>query len=255
MKQAKPYLPLKFIYCHKENSRRLSRTKLSTGEVSSHRSYTYKFLKSSVLTHTPGGTLYITGGTSPQQVVCILASRDFAVTYQPPMLQGRKSHASTYFKGKIFVLGGYHHDNISDCEEFSIQDCRWDSIQPLPRACSYSTAIALESLNCMYALGGCNPLSLETIQRYSFESLAWDLMDLVLPYPDISIACYKKDEELLYFIQAAKLFCFNPRSSIEEIKSLPKNLKSTNGESFFSNGKLYCSSEMGPAHTLELSNG
>jgi hypothetical protein len=127
-----------FIYSYEEATDQLPRTSLVTGEHSSHRvpSYTFKF--GCCWSEVPGGSLLITGGglSVVREVVRIDTRREFAVCHCPPMLTPRMTHAAVYHTKHLYILGGWSKRSLSKCERYVCAENRWESLPPLPRACS-----------------------------------------------------------------------------------------------------------------------
>jgi hypothetical protein len=87
-----------FIYSYEEATDQLHRTRLVTGEHSSHRVPSYTFNGDCCWSQVPGGSLLITGGGWPavREVVRIDTCREFAVSHCPPMHTPRGAHAAVY---------------------------------------------------------------------------------------------------------------------------------------------------------------
>jgi hypothetical protein len=98
-----------FIFSYKNNTNKLHRTSLVTGEQSTHRVPSYRFKASCCWSEVPGGSLLITGGGIPtvREVVRIDTRREFAVSRCPPMLTSRAQHAAVYYAQYLYVLGGF----------------------------------------------------------------------------------------------------------------------------------------------------
>jgi hypothetical protein len=161
-----------FIYCYITDTNQLQRTNLVTGEHSGHRVSSYRFKQACYLSEVPGGSLLITGGNYPpvREVVRIDTRREFAVTHCAPMLTPRRSHAAVSHTPHLNILGGYCSSYLSECERYVCAENRWETLPHLPRACSYTSGVVLES--SLYAVGGWYDRSdSDLIQKLSLESL------------------------------------------------------------------------------------
>jgi hypothetical protein len=70
----------------------------------------------------------------------------------------------------------------------------------------------VEMDNSLYTLGGfAHPRALNTVQRLSLDSLAWELMQLKLPQAALYFACINTDSQV-YLLINESLYSFTPRS-------------------------------------------
>jgi hypothetical protein len=231
-----------FIYSYKGNSNQLHRTNLVTGEHSSHRVPSYTFKLGCCWSDVPGGSLLITGGGVPvvREVVGIDTRREFAVAQCPPMLTPRYSHAAVFYTQHLYLLGGHNGRNLTECERYVFTENRWEALPHLPRACSYTSGVVVES--SLYALGGqSDGVNLDLVQKLSLESLTWELMHLRLPYADCAIPCFKLRDTEVYLVVNKTLYSFTGLE-VRPLKTLTKNIGSWFGTSYYHSGTLYCSS-------------
>jgi hypothetical protein len=144
------------IYSYERDTDQLHRTSLVTGDYSSHPVPSYTFKGGCYWTEVPGGSLLITGGGYPdvdREVVRIDTRREFAVSHCPPMLTPRRVHAAVYHTPHLYILGGWNDRRyLSECERYVCAEKRWEVLPPLPRACTYTSGVVVES--SLYALGG-----------------------------------------------------------------------------------------------------
>jgi hypothetical protein len=173
-----------FIYSYKYDTEQLHRTSLVTGEQSCHHIPSYRFKNSCCWSEVPGGSLLIiTGGGIPEgrEVVRIDTRREFAVAQCPPMLSPRAYHAAVYHTPHLYIFGGWDTNrHLSECERYVCAENRWEALPPLPRACSLTSGVVVES--SLYALGGYDGSYFDLVQRLSLESLTWELMLFRLPF-------------------------------------------------------------------------
>jgi hypothetical protein len=137
-----------FIYSYKMDTEQLHRTSLVTGEHSSHRVPSYTFKKGCCWSEVPGGSLLITGGgwSAVREVVRLDTRREFASTYCASMLTHRYSHAVVYHTPYLYILGGFDNRSyLSECERYVCAENRWEALPHLPRACSRTSGVVVES--------------------------------------------------------------------------------------------------------------
>jgi hypothetical protein len=244
-----------FIYSYNEYTDQLHRTKLVTGEQSSHRVPSYQFKPYCCLSEVPGGRLLITGGegrwSSVRDVVRIDTHRESAVCHCPPMLTPRYCHAAVYHTPHLYVLGGM--DDIfflSECERYVCAENRWEALPPLPTACWGSSGVVVES--SLYALGGTSKYkTLDLVQKLSLESLTWELMQLRLPYAGSDFPCFKLRDTEVYLV-VNKTLCSFTGLQVLPLKTLTEDIKSMFGASYYHRGTLYCSNGEGAVLSHEI---
>jgi hypothetical protein len=196
----------------------------------------------------PGRGLLITGGG--RHVARIDTLREFAVTEEPPMLTARKYHFAVYHAQHVYVLGGY--GPLADCERYVCAERRWETLPPLPQACSCMSGVVMEE--SLYCLGGTLDGSaiLDLIQKLSLEGLTWELLALRLPEESSGIPCFKLRTQV-YFILGATLYSFkaNPLQ-IQTVMAHTGYINSWRGPSHYSKGILYCSFHLGKVTRVEI---
>jgi hypothetical protein len=240
-----------FIYSYKEDTDQLHRTSLVTGEHSSHQVPSYTFKRYCCWSEVPGGSLLITGGghsTAVREVVRIDVGT-FEVSPQPHMLTPRRGHAAVYHTPHLYILGGWNHRHLSECERYVCAENRWEALPPLPRACSYTSGVVLES--SLYALGGSNGAIVDLVQKLSLERLTWELMQLRLPHADWIIPCFNLRDTEVYLVVNETLCSFTGLE-VRPLKTLTERIRSWFGASYYLRGTLYCSNHMGAVRSLEI---
>jgi hypothetical protein len=246
-----------FIYSYEYNSDQLHRTNLVTGEHSTHRVPSYTFNEGSCWSEVPGGSLLITGGldeafSAVRKVVRIGARREYAVTHCPPMLTPRGAHAAVHHTPHLYILGGMtgiRHLSVCECERYVCAENRWQALPPLPKACSRTSAVVVES--SLYALGGLDDSPLDLVQKLSLESLTWELMQCRLPFAGFGIPCFKLRDTKVYLVVNKTLYSFTG-FQVHPLKTLTERFNSSVGVSYYSGGTLYCSSWRVGVLSLEI---
>jgi hypothetical protein len=244
-----------FIYSYERNTDRLHRTSLVTGERLSQRVPSYTFKEWCCWSEVSGGSLLITGGRNEayivvREVVRIDTRREFAVSHCTPMLTPRLGHAAVYHTPHLYILGGWIGRCGSECERYVCAENRWESLPPLPTACTHTSGVVLE--NSLYALGGYDGSShLDLVQKLSLESLTWELMQYRLPSIGCGIPCFKLRETEVYLV-VKKTLCFFTAFKVCPLKTLTDYIKSEFGTSYYHRGTLYCSSGEGAVLSYEI---
>jgi hypothetical protein len=174
------------------------------------------------------------------EVVKIDTLREWAVSYQPPMLTARSIHAAVYHAQFLYVLAGHINGRyLRECERYSCAESRWEELPELPVAGSCMSVVEVE--NSLYALGGWSGANLDTVQKLSLDSLTWELMQLKLPHADHDFACFKTDSQV-YLVIEMTLYSFTP-SQVTPIKTLDEDIQCYS--SYYSRGTLYYESVHG----------
>jgi hypothetical protein len=243
-----------FVYRLEQNSEKLWRTRLVTGEVSCNRVPSYRFRESCCWCEIPGGRLLITGGgfQAVKDVERIDTLREFAVTHRPPMLTAKRAHTCVYHAQLLYVLGGYSGSaNLRNCERYVCAESRWEALPQLPTAASFMSAVVIEG--SLYALGGHDQQHLDLIQKLRLEELTWECIKLRLPQAGCAIPCFKIRDTEVYLIINRTLCSLTPRQVVS-LKTLPQDISSFCGPSYYSKGSLYCSNYNGAVNRMELSS-
>jgi hypothetical protein len=226
----------KFFYVCTSRTNQLQRTNLLTCEQSCHQLHLYRFREECRWSELPGGSLLITGGiegylSTVSEVVRIDTLREWAVSFLPPMHTARCDHAAVYHSQYLYVLGGY---NLSECERYVCTEKRWEVLSDLPVGGGAMSAVVMD--NSLYAHGGSTyPSDLDTVQKFSLDSLTWELMQLKLPQACNSIPCFKTDTQVYLMIEET-LYSFTPLQ-VKPVKTLPIYIECIT--SYYSRGTLY----------------
>jgi hypothetical protein len=241
-----------FIYNFQKSTSNLHKTDLSTGQESS-KALTHTFQRYSSLCESPEGNLFITGGKTSSEVVCIDPTTN-AVTPKPPMKTPRRRHSSVFYEMFLYVIGGYNTAYLAECERYDTLHNHWQTIPPLPHATGWHEAIVCGNTRRIYTLGGRNSTGdLDLIQEFELESQTWKLLDVKLPSKSCYIPCFRaKDQALIYFIQGGALHSFSPITyALTQVKTVD-NIQSSQGACYFVKGTLYYPNEAGPLQKLVI---
>jgi hypothetical protein len=225
-----------FFYCCEDDTNKLDRVNLLTGEQSCHKVPDYEFKEGCRWSELPGGSLLITGGGDhlpSNEVVRIDTLREWAVCAQPPMHTAKYFHAAVYHSLNVYILGGCSGVNVSECERYSCAESRWEVLPALPVGGRSMSAVEVE--NSLYALGGFATRDLDTVQKLSLDSLTWELMQLKLPQAACWFPCVKTDSQV-YLLIKETLYSFTPLQ-VKAVKTLPESIPCYS--SYYSRGTLY----------------
>jgi hypothetical protein len=237
-----------FIYSYLLNSDQLWRTHLVTGEQACYTVQAYRLQKGCCWSELSGGSLLITGGyPNAREVVRIDTRREFAVSRRPPMPTPKTFHCAVYHKHCLYVFGGYYGKYLDQCERYVCAEDRWEPLPPLLQAC-YGMSGGVVYEGSLYALRAYNDRTVDLIQKLSLETLTWEAVQFRLPQADKHICCFKHDSQV-YFIVNKTLYSLQ---TLQALKTLPSEIRSSCGPSHYSRGALYCSSDMGPAMMIEI---
>jgi hypothetical protein len=242
-----------FIYSYEYDQDTLHWTSLVTGERLYLRMPSYPFNEACCWSEWPGGGLLFTGGryyTAVRDVVRIDTCREFAVSHCAPMLTPRACHAAVYHTPHLYILGGWNDSQLSECERYVCAENRWEALPPLPRACSSTSGVVLES--SLYVLGGHDASSRrDLVQRFSLESFTWEVMQFRLPFAGHCIPCFKLRDSEVYLVVKQTL-CSLTAFEVRPVKTLTKDIQSWYGASYYCRGTLYCSSLKGRVLSYEI---
>jgi hypothetical protein len=240
-----------YIFSYKAGSDKLYRTSLSSGEQSCQSIPSYKFKLGSCWSELPGGDLLITGGIKASEEVVKIDTRTLAVSAEQRMVTPRYSHSAVYHAEHLYLLGGYNHQHLRECERFVCAQGCWEPLPPLPTACSQISGVVLR--NCLYALGGFGGGPIDLIQSLNLVGLTWELLQVRLPYPGQGVPCFQLKDTQIWFVMKKTLYSFVPHTlQVEQVKTLSADISSFRGPSYFSSGTLYCSNYQGPPLSLEI---
>jgi hypothetical protein len=242
-----------FIFNFEYGTTNLHKTNLSTGQESSA-ALTHTFKQWSSLCETPEGNLFITGGKTTSEVVCINPTTN-AVTPKPPMKTPRNRHSSVFYGRFLYVIGGYNTANLAECERYDSSLDKWEPIAPLPHASRRHEAIVCENTRRIYTFGGISSTSdLDLIQEFELERQTWKLLEVKLPSKSRDIPCFRvKNQALIYFIQDGAVRSFSPITyTLANVKPVT-NILSWNGPSYYAKGTLYYPTDgSGPLQKLVI---
>jgi hypothetical protein len=213
-----------FIYSYTQNTGQLHKTDLDTGEQSSHQVPSYTFKPGCCWSKVPGGSLFIPCGHVGT----------FKVSHQREMHTPRAFRAAVHHTQHLYILGGW--SGSSEFKKYVCAENRWEAMDPLPKACSVMSGVVVES--SLYALGGHDGEELDLVQKYSLESLTWELLQLRLPRAFIGIPCFKLTDTEAYLVVKKNLYLF-PSVKVHFLNDLTEDIKSWHGVSYYRRGTLY----------------
>jgi hypothetical protein len=165
------------------------------------------------------------------------------------MLTPRYCHAAVYHTPHLYILGGWSDGYLSEGERYVCAENRWEALPPLPRACSDTSGVVVESN--LYALGGYDGSDLDLVQKLSLESLTWELIQFRLPFAGYGIPCFMLRDTEVYLV-IKKTLCSFTAFEVRPLKTLTEDIQSRFGLSYYRRGTLYCSSYEGGALSLEI---
>lgn len=188
-------------------------------------------LENVTLCIVPDWKLYCTGGTrgDGKAVIEINLQRDFALTSQAPMLNGRVKHSSIFFQGFIYIIGGYFlGDVLKTCERLHLNTGAWESIQDLPSEMHSSPLAIHEERHLLFTLGGITKMnrshnftmSVRHIQQLNLLTLSWKTLTIFLPVIPVTVTFRIYDD---FYLISDMLYRFIPET--ETIEPIEKPCK------------------------------
>jgi hypothetical protein len=103
----------------------------------------------------------------------------------------------------------------------------------------------------LYALGGYDGSFLDLVQKFSLESLTWELMQFRLPFAGYANPCFKLRDTEVYLVVNKTLLSFTA-FEVRPLKTLTEDIRSWYGASYYCRGTLYCSSYEGAVRSYEI---
>mmetsp|Transcript_14923 Transcript_14923/g.27571 ORF Transcript_14923/g.27571 Transcript_14923/m.27571 type:complete len:270 (-) Transcript_14923:94-903(-) len=206
-----------------------------------------KFRGGAVMTQTPVGKLFATGGFAGKEkalktVIVVEQHKDHAIAYRPPMLTRRSGgHGAIYHKGFLYVVGGLCNDNeiLSKCERLDLKRNKWQAIPTLPHACFHVTLATAEET--LYAISGVSNLAENShlIQKLSLSSLSWEVLPVKLPSHQLCAVAFKQSESEVFIAVNKSLYLFDCQSdTLTHLKNLGRLVQGRDGTGTYSNGAL-----------------
>mmetsp|Transcript_3086 Transcript_3086/g.6388 ORF Transcript_3086/g.6388 Transcript_3086/m.6388 type:complete len:399 (+) Transcript_3086:57-1253(+) len=250
----------RYIFSYEHGTNQLYKTTLETGEVNAVGLATMSFMQST-WSEVPNSRLIFTGGLNAfsrsKEVFCLNYLKEYSQTRLPFMINERQHHASIYYAGFLYVVGGGSYSHYrSQCERLNLAELVWEPFSDIPRPCNELSVAIVEITQCLFAFGGeCYGELLRTIQRLSLERLSWDLLKIKLPNKIMRVACFKVDlaDSVVYICTKTKIIAYSPlNNSIKATQALREQASSQSGPTNFCNGVLYCSRIDGKALRVEI---
>jgi hypothetical protein len=90
--------------------------------------------------------------------------------------------------------------------------------------------------NSLYALGGISSGDMDSVQKFSLDSLTWELMKLKLPQRASHFPCFKTDTQV-YLVIERTLYSFTPLQ-VKTVKTLTQEASECYS-SYYSRVTLY----------------
>jgi len=251
LENAAPIVP-QYIFSYTWDTVEFYRTHLDSGEMITH-NFPTKFVSMVGWCEVPGDKIFMTGGKISfyeySQEAFYVDSNTFSITNKAPMWNKRFCHASAYYKGFVYVIGGQIlRENIRECERYSLVCDKWEPLPPLPKATHGVNAVMIDS--SVFVIGG----NTDEVQELDVQTLTWRVLPFKLPgpaqvfwYPVFSVG------SKVYFIYESKLYSFRPSDSeVKHERDLSSNFQGFCGPSYYNKGILSISNCYGPPERLEL---
>ena len=107
------------------------------------------------------------------------------------MISKRYAHASAYAREKVFVFGGFAHNDtpeeppqtMSSAEMLSMNNNYWENVSPMNTARAFASVVSIQNQYC-YLFGGLSDYKiLNTIEKYDIVTDIWISLYFKLPFP------------------------------------------------------------------------
>ena len=203
----------------------------------------------------PDKSYFLTGGDRAGKAyneVFHFAGGDFIEKQK--MYNSRKHHASVYYRGYVYVFGGFGKDNkpISDCEAFNMVKGTWINLASMNSKKAYSTPLCYIN-RYIFLIGGLSDVSfnkynyeVNTIEQYDIVSNKFIELKITLPYYCYSPgATFISDYKMIIIGgNTEKKGCYNGIYTIDMINGKIENIGVSNDiwtvlPLYYSKGRIY----------------
>jgi hypothetical protein len=245
------------IYSYKFDTSELHWTTIETGTVESVNVPSHSFKAWISWVELPEGNLFIGGGTLSQAFTqgttetYELNVTDYSVTPMPNMLTARWAHGTIYSEGKVYMISGYNGAHVKQCERFDCSTGNWEALPEIPSALRCVNAIEVETSRCIYILGGYNDAAYQdSVQELNLETLSWRTLSVRLQVNGYLIPTFKlqRDSSDVFYHQTGTIYKLDTSSqAISAVKTgvTVSQTEHFHNASYYSNGTLYCSRNVG----------
>ena len=125
-----------------------------------------------------------------------------------PMSTARDGHSCLYYEGTIYVIGGFNEEvgSLDSCEAYDLVTDQWTSRRSMTTKRSMFGACLCT--HEVFVFGGHHKGYLNTVEKYTFDSDAWQRLSVILPYSaaGISASWYRDKIYLLGGCQSNATF-------------------------------------------------
>lgn len=229
-------------YIYRVDKSILKMMQISSGKITTFNLSNGILSPDNVWVTLPGERLYSLGLTA----LCLQTTKDFAVTFELPMLLPRICLGVVYHQNSLYAIGGWRSRMCEKaCERLLWKENSWEELPSLPIAAKNLSLIVLEETRCLYATGECRP-EIDSMQALNLDTLEWVVMGLKLPFDGRYVVSFKLDESQAYFLCNKCLYVFCPKTDSLQHLGIDCNvvLKGL-GTGIFHSGALYCSKFFG----------
>lgn len=150
----------------------------------------------------PNG-IFITGGRNSLRKGWISFFIGDPNWFEIEMPQAHYTHASVYFDGKVYIIGGKNSTRaINNCETFNYLTNKWEIIPPLRHNRSYPAVSVFK--NSLYVFGGnSGEEDLDSIE-YLYNG-RWKLFDIKMPCRLFGVAAFYVDDDTVMVLGGKSL--------------------------------------------------
>lgn len=245
----------RYIFSYNWDSTEFYRMDIESGELVTHH-FPNKFISCISWCEIPGDFIYLSGGKISfydySRETSIVNIHTFEVTPKAPMNNLRFCHASAYYRGYVYVIGGQLlRENLVDCERYSIAKDEWEIIPSLPKASHGINSVIIEPTKCLYVIGG----NTDEVQELNLLTLSWRVLPIQLPGQVFWYPVFRLSPEAftIYFLYESKLYSIDPQEmQLEEVKTVSANFQAFCGPSYYNRSTLYIPNIYGAPERLEI---
>jgi hypothetical protein len=197
----------------------------------------YVFREFCGIAELPDNRLAFTGGirrtylTRRMSRGCVVIDqhRDLSATTTAMMTTRRAKHASVYYDGYLYVIGGSDASiAIRSCERLSLVRSEWESLPDLPSPMSFCSAEIKESTKSLFNIGLCFDTSYTQagyfIAELNLITLEWRALTVILGSDNMQPISYVKGDEVYFLSKLSIVNRVSAEGDVQYVKQTSARL-------------------------------